>query len=203
MERAWIIAGVVVPALGMLGGALMALTDQSAHFAACAAFLLAGGWLAVTGLRWMREVHDWNWTVRLYAAGIALGVLLAPLMIWFAWPSAQAQTPPAVSGNCNNFGNNNFNCNTLNLGPPRQTNALYQNGRFLGTVGGIEVGQDGKSVTLTNPHLSGLSMDLAGNLELQGAIIHCPALAQASNPGADLNYTVNGTITCTIVGKRQ
>jgi len=47
--------------------------------------------------------------------------VFTPMMIYFAWP-AVAQAPPAgVSGNCNNFGNNNFNCNTLNIAPSRAT----------------------------------------------------------------------------------
>lgn len=119
MERAWIIAGIVVPGLGTIGGALMALTPASAHYAACIAFLVAGGWLAVTGFLWGGSVQIWNWRTQLYAAAISLGVMIAPVMIWFAWP-AEAQAPlPSVNGNCNAIGNNNSACNTYNLGHTR------------------------------------------------------------------------------------
>jgi hypothetical protein len=53
-------------------------------------------------------------------AGIAFGILLLGAAIVMAFlPDGKAQSPPSVSGNCNNFGNNNFNCNTLNIVPPR------------------------------------------------------------------------------------
>jgi hypothetical protein len=55
-------------------------------------------------------------------AGLALGVLLLGTAAGIAFfPDGNAQQPPTVSGNCNNFGNNNFNCNTLNVAPPRAT----------------------------------------------------------------------------------
>jgi hypothetical protein len=53
-----------------------------------------------------------------------LGALFGALALlsigeWIKPTSAQTppQAPPNVNGNCNNFGNNNFNCNTLNINP--------------------------------------------------------------------------------------
>ena len=74
----------------------------------------------MTGWFWLRRTQNWDWTIYLRALGLGITIfILTPTMIWFAWP-VSAQTPPAgVSGNCNNFGNNNFNCNTLNVEPNR------------------------------------------------------------------------------------
>lgn len=117
METAWIITGVLIPAALALGGALMADLSSVAHLGACLSFIVAAIWLAVVGAMWLHKKDHWDWTVRLRAAGIAVYViLLTPFLVWVAWPTS-AQTPPSVKGNCNNFGNNNFNCNTFNLAP--------------------------------------------------------------------------------------
>ncbi len=53
--------------------------------------------------------------------GLVLGLLLLVAAgVSLFLPNGQAQGP-TFSGNCNNFGNNNFNCNTLNFGPSRAT----------------------------------------------------------------------------------
>jgi hypothetical protein len=69
-----------------------------------------------------------NINKKLAWAGIILGVALLGAAGGMAFlPNGEAQSQPNVRGNCNNFGNNNFNCNTLNLGPiPRGVTANQQ-----------------------------------------------------------------------------
>jgi hypothetical protein len=120
MQPSWIITSVAVPLLCSIGGALMFGPSAATHWAACAAFLSSGIWIGVMGMMWFRQAQtrDWMWM----AAIVAYVFVFTPMMIYFAWPAvAQAPPPGGVSGNCNNFGNNNFNCNTLNLSPPRAT----------------------------------------------------------------------------------
>jgi hypothetical protein len=64
-------------------------------------------------------------------AGLILGLLLlvAAGVVLFL-PIGQAQGP-TFNGNCNNFGNNNFNCNTLNFGPSRATFSDELGGQLL------------------------------------------------------------------------
>jgi hypothetical protein len=194
-----------VPIVFTVGLGLMFAPYPSAHVVSCVAFAIAALWAAVGGIMWARSVKEWAAQQAAQAAGIAAFVLLVtPLMIWLAWPAANAQpAPPSVNGNCNNFGNNNFNCNTLNFGPPRQPNGLYQNGRFLGTADRIEVSPDQQHVTLTVLHLSGIGMDLAGNLELQGALIRCPDLASFSKPNTNLSLALGGSFKCDVIEQRQ
>jgi hypothetical protein len=70
----------------------------------------------------MKQVSHWTYTEWTWAAGtIIFVIVLMPLMIWFAWPIASAaQATSSVNGNCNNVGNNNINCNTLNIGPAQR-----------------------------------------------------------------------------------
>jgi hypothetical protein len=118
MELPWKITSAVVPAALALGAKLMSDSSFSAHIGACACFLLAGVWLAVVGAMWLYHKRSRDWTVWSRVALIALYAFVAtPYLVWSAWPSAQAQTPPTINGNCNNVGSNNFNCNTLNFRP--------------------------------------------------------------------------------------
>jgi hypothetical protein len=121
MPPGWLTTGIGVPALWTLAGALMFGPSDATHWAACATFAVAGLWLGVMGVIWFSTHNARDWTVWARAAGLAVVVLIAtPMLIYFAWPvSAQNIPPGGVSGNCNNFGNNNFNCNTLNIAPPR------------------------------------------------------------------------------------
>ena len=59
--------------------------------------------------------RKWAW------CGFIMGLLLIGGAVGIVFLPSEAQQPPNVTGNCNNFGNNNFNCNTLNLAPPRLT----------------------------------------------------------------------------------
>ena len=95
--------------------------SDATHWAACGAFLVSAIWIGVTGMLWLFRTERDGWPFWIKTIGIGVFVFLfTPTMIYFAWP-AGAQVPPGgVSGNCNNFGNNNFNCNTLNLGPVRR-----------------------------------------------------------------------------------
>ncbi len=69
-------------------------------------FLGAGSLMTALRKRVMR-----NGGVALIAVG-AIG-----LVFWFGYyRNADAQQPPSVNGNCNNFGNYNVNCNTFNFG---------------------------------------------------------------------------------------
>jgi hypothetical protein len=70
----------------------------------------------------------WHSAVQ-YVGGLAIGALvfvgIPEGARWlnggaFAQATPPVQ-PPTVNGNCNNFGNNNFNCNTLNMGPAPRT----------------------------------------------------------------------------------
>jgi len=65
-------------------------------------------------------------------------------MIYLAWPAIAQTAPPSISGNCNNYGNNNFNCNTLNVAPPR---ALFS--EEIGNQMLTHMPDKGKSIWLT------------------------------------------------------
>ena len=152
MGTIWIIVGVAVGIAASLGAGLMTMADTSAHIGACLAFLLSGIALIGTGAAWWWRHPERDWTVHMRAIGLTAAVLITtPIMMWFAWPIASAQTigaPPSVSGNCNNFGNNNTNCNTFNLGPPHDPSKLYLlNGATAGDVIGIHPLTDQTSVT--------------------------------------------------------
>lgn len=104
--------------------ALMFAPYHSAQLVGCFAFLIAAIWAGMMGLMWARKVTRWTRERIAQAVGLGLYVLvITPVMIWFAWPEgAGAQTPPAINGNCNQFGPNNGpinnNCNnTFNYGP--------------------------------------------------------------------------------------
>ncbi len=115
VQRGWGTTSVGVPALWSIGGALMFGPSDTTHWAACAIFFAAALWLVVMGMIWFGNQSTRDWTVWLRAAGLVVIILIAtPIMIYFAWPvGAQSIPPGGVNGNCNNFGNNNFNCNTL------------------------------------------------------------------------------------------
>jgi hypothetical protein len=65
---------------------------------------------------------------RFSAASMIGLVIFAAVALVFRVVNAEAQTPPPtppnVNGNCNNLGNNNFNCNTLNIGPVQRRLSL-------------------------------------------------------------------------------
>lgn len=111
----------VLALLVAIGSALMFAPQYSAHVVACLAFASAMVLATIGGVTWMRQVSHWTYIMWVRAAGTMIFVIaLMPLMIWFAWPTASAQTTPSIIGNCNNVGNNNINCNTLNMGPPQR-----------------------------------------------------------------------------------
>jgi hypothetical protein len=122
MQSAWSITSVAVPLIFTAGAALMFGPSIASHWAACAAFLLAAVWMGMTGIMWFLKQRNRDFVTLAKMAGIlAFSIIICPVMIYFAWP-VSAQIPPGgVNGNCNNFGNNNTNCNTFNLGPvPRR-----------------------------------------------------------------------------------
>jgi hypothetical protein len=122
MQSAWSITNVAVALIFTAGTGLMFGPSTATHWAACAAFLIAASWMGVTGAMWFLKQRNRDWVTWTKAAGIlAFTLIICPIMIYFAWP-VSAQVPPGgVNGNCNNFGNNNTNCNTFNLGPvPRR-----------------------------------------------------------------------------------
>lgn len=147
MEVAWIITGVGVPAVLGLGGTLMGASSTIAHWVACMAFLISAVWLGVMGAMWWSRRKERDWTVWLRGGAIAAYVaILIPFLVWLAWPTAIAQTQaPSINGNCNNIGNNNFNCDTLNLGAPHrhlsdaQLSALSSAMKDSGATGKVEV----------------------------------------------------------------
>jgi hypothetical protein len=120
MDRGWVTTSIGVPALWSLGGALMFGPTDASHWVACAIFIVAAAWIGVMGVVWITRTQERDWTVWVRVAGLLVIVfIITPALIYFAIP-AGAQIPPGgVSGNCNNFGNNNFNCNTLYVDPPR------------------------------------------------------------------------------------
>lgn len=100
----------------------MTVPNFYAEVGACVAFAMTAIWTLTMGVIWMRRIS--TWTLREYAgmAGIiTFGVIAMPAMIFFSWPQAHAQASatPNQSGNCNNYGNNNINCNTFNVAPPK------------------------------------------------------------------------------------
>jgi hypothetical protein len=56
-----------------------------------------------------------NWRFAISAAVGAVSLLVGTFGVYGLIRDAYAQTPPAVNGKCNNFGRNNFNCNTLSV----------------------------------------------------------------------------------------
>jgi hypothetical protein len=118
MQSAWTITSVAVALIFTAGTGLMFGPSTGAHWAACAAFLMAAGWMRVMGVMWFLKQRNRDWVTWTMAAGIMAFTLIAcPIMIYFAWP-VSAQVPPGgVNGNCNVFGNNNLNCNTFNFAP--------------------------------------------------------------------------------------
>lgn len=160
--------------------------------------------LVVWNVAWLIMANSpRSWRFAISAGVVVLSLFVVAFgvhgLIW----GASAQTPPTINGNCNNFGSNNFNCNTVNVGPARQTDGLYQLGRFLGTADRIDVSPDQKQVTLTNLHLAGIGMDLSKDLELQGVFIHCPDLVQYNHPDRNLSLGLGGVFKCDVVGPRQ
>jgi hypothetical protein len=81
------------------------------------AMAVAGFGLAIIslvfGIVFPKISKGWAW------GGFILGILLLVGAGGLLLVPVDAQTPPAVNGNCNTFGNNNFNCNTLNVVPER------------------------------------------------------------------------------------
>lgn len=118
-QWAWGITGIGVSALWSIGGSLMSGTP-SAHEGAIIAFVLAALWLGGITTMWFRNIAERDWTVWLRAIGVlAIVSVVTPLLIYLALPTSAQVAPSGVGGNCNNFGNNNFNCNTFNLGPSK------------------------------------------------------------------------------------
>jgi hypothetical protein len=199
------LAWAVVAASLSVGGALMFAPYQSAHFAACFAFLFAASWAGITGIVWGRTVSRWNLPATLQAMGIgAFVVILSPLMIWFSLPAgAQTPLPPSINGNCNAVGNNNSNCTTINLGPPRIPLGLYQSGQQIGRVDGVSMGADGKQVIFANPSIASGTVDFAQNIEFQDILVSCPSLGAMSRGHSAFTVgSMIGDVTCNIIGKR-
>ena len=87
---------------------------------------MAGIALAIIGIVAMTLFPKIN--RKLAWAGFIGGVLLLGVALGMAFlPNGEAQTP-TINGNCNNVGNNNFNCNVLNIGPKKRS--LSQEGVF-------------------------------------------------------------------------
>jgi hypothetical protein len=113
---------------------------------------------------------------------------------------ASAQTAPSVTGNCNAIGNNNSVCNNM---PPRLQTGLYQNGERIGVVQRINVSPDRSTVTLTNLVISASVVDLRGEIELQGAVISCPALFDYHTGMAQTTISIIGDTVCNVLRARQ
>ena len=143
----------------------------------------------------------WRIAIITSVSPICIGIVIFGVHGLFA--DAHAQTPPSVNGDCSAGsvgGNFSPNCpKTYNSAPPRKPNGIYQDGRFLGTVDGVQVSDDHKHVTLKNPNISGPGIDPTGNFELQKFIINCPAFAQAPR-AVNLNFSMIGNTVCDIVG---
>jgi hypothetical protein len=89
-----------------------------------------------------------NWRFAISAAVAAVSLWVGTFGVYGLIRDAHAQTPPAVNGKCNNFGSNNFNCTTLNVGPPHNPSKLYLlNGTETGDAVGIHPSADQSSVT--------------------------------------------------------
>jgi len=167
MGTAWIIVGVAVGIIVSLGAGLMTMPDNSAHIGACIAFVIAGIALVITGATWWWRHPKKEWTVHMRALGLIIIALTAtPIMMWFAWPIANAQPSPSVSGNCNNFGNNNFNCNQVNIGAvprrlsPDQMQTLSNAMASSGATGSVEVLTD----VMACPDCDGFAKQLEAGL---------------------------------------
>ena len=117
MQPSWTITNISVSLLFAVGTGLMFGPTEVTHWVGCIAFLLAAILMGVTGVMWFWKQPDRDLATWMKAAGIAaFTLILCPAMIYFAWP-VNAQVPQGgVRGNCNNFGNNNFNCNVINPG---------------------------------------------------------------------------------------
>jgi hypothetical protein len=112
--RAMLISAAII--LSALGGVLMFGARTGPEEASSN----LSKWMAWMGIRrpptWLTDPPAVHWSKR-------VGVLsvIAAAIVFSAWVYGKAQTnaPPSVNGNCNNFGNSNFNCNVLNIAPGR------------------------------------------------------------------------------------
>jgi hypothetical protein len=121
----WTATGVVVPLLVGVGMNVLGYSPPD-FLLARSCFILAGIFLIVMTTVWL--CTNWRPTRRRAIVATALYLLTTSSlgfgMIYVNNREAKAQTPttpPPVNGNCNNFGNNNTNCNTFNnFGPVRR-----------------------------------------------------------------------------------
>ena len=116
MRAAWAFTGIAVPFLWAVAVTVVGY----GQFAAAATCFLLGG-LTLLGTTAMWAWSKWPLSGRQIVIAIVLAMLAigGPIIgIVWASKSAQAQSPPNINGNCNNFGNNNINCNTFNVAPP-------------------------------------------------------------------------------------
>jgi hypothetical protein len=111
-------------------------------------------WLGFRPPKWLLDQGADRWGIRV---AVVFFILAAGLFCaWVYAPQAQT-TPGGVSGNCNNFGNNNFNCNTLNLGPKPRHLLPEQKEILSSTLHNKKVKFD--LLYLTDPEVSSLTQD--------------------------------------------
>jgi hypothetical protein len=134
-----------------------------------------------------------------FQRGLAVAVFLLATGTAFA-QSASPNCSNTVEGN--NSGSLTNNCPTFNLGPPRQSNELYQSGQRIGLTGGIDYNKETQKIVLTNTRIDGMGINLTSPFELQGARILCPDLAQSAQNAVHITIVINGSMTCDVIGPR-
>ena len=115
-----------------------------------------------------------------------------------------AQNPPSITNNAPSINtlNQSGGNNTINIGPPRRPEGLYQSGQMVGLVGGAKPGPSPNQVIFQNLRISSGTVDLSAPLEFQNAIVRCP-LPSPRGMAAMTAIMMAGETTCDIVGQRQ
>lgn len=150
-------------------------------------------------------------------SAIAIFVIAAVLRVLVPVAHSQNDSPRTASPDAPNLmGDVNNNqgiitrgqtggTNIINREPPRRPDGLYQGGQVVGMVSGIKPNADSSGVTLQNVRIASGAVDLTAPLELQNALIRCPALEAMYNPNAVVGFRsimLAGPTQCKVLGPR-
>ncbi len=212
MKTAWSISVTSVGIGLAVGPILMKGTSSISHWGACLSFLSPALLLAVVTFMWLYKRTDRDWTVWLRAAGILAYVLgLTPILIWTAWPVANAEMlPPSINGNgnCINIGPSQGpqtnNCSTIvNPPPPRNPSMLYlPNGEQVGNVSGIHPSSDMTTVKFDRINVPD-NFPWGGIVKIQHVTISCEKPSGGDSgriEGFGLPINSYWTVTCKVLG---